>query len=31
VKVGDQVSGQGSSVDDQNWVSEMTRTGAAEK
>ena len=31
VKVGYQVSGQGQSVDDQNWVSEMTRTGAPEK
>jgi multidrug resistance efflux pump len=31
VNVGDQVSGKGSSVDDQNWVSEMTRAGAPEK
>ena len=31
VKVGDQVTGEGTTVDGQNWVKQMTRAGAAEK
>ena len=31
VNVGDQVSGQGQSVEGQNWVSEMNRTAAPAK
>ena len=31
VNVGDRLSGQGQSVDGQNWVSEMSRAGAPEK
>ncbi len=31
VKVGDQVSGEGTTVDGQNWVKQLTRTGAPEK